>query len=196
MTETSGSTSFDYLQQVFHSIPAMLLVVDEDVRILVLNPAAREGLGLDPASALGRRGGEALGCSHANEHEAGCGHALACRSCIIRNAVNLVLEGGAVHRKSACLERVEGDQTTALPILVSAGLVPLGHRDHVLLTLENVQELSQLRRLLPICSFCGTTRDDPDYRSDVAAYRENHPDLDTLQALCPECAGKIRPGGI
>jgi PAS domain-containing protein len=196
MTETSGSTGFDYLQQILHSIPAMLLVVDEDVRIQVLNPAAREGLRLDPADALGKRGGAALGCSHATEHEEGCGHAVACRGCTLRNAVKLVLEGGAVHRKSGCLERAEGERTTALPILVSAGILPLENRDYVLLTIENVEELTQLRRLLPLCSFCGTTRDDPGYRSEVAAFRENHPDTDILQALCPECAGKIRPGDI
>ena len=196
MTETSGSTGIDYLQQIIHSIPAMLLVVDEDVRILALNPAAREGLRLDPAAALGRRGGEALGCSHAAEHEEGCGHAVACRSCTIRNAVKLVLEGGTIHRKSGCLELAEGGQTTALAILVSAGILPLEDRQRVLLTIENVEELTQLRRLLPLCSLCGTTRDDPGYLSEVAAYRENHPSADILQALCPECAGKIRPEEI
>lgn len=196
MTETTGFPDAEYLQQILNSIPAMLLVVDADVRILVLNPAAREGLGLDPADALGRRAGEALDCRHAAEHEEGCGHAAACRSCIIRNAVNLVLEGGAINRKSACLERVGEEQTTALPILVSAGLLSREPRDRVLLTIENVEELTRLRRLLPLCSFCGTTRDDPGYRSEVAAYRENHPGTDILQALCPECAGKIRPGEI
>jgi PAS domain-containing protein len=192
MNEPFDSLEAEYLQQILEPIPAMLLVVDQDVRIQLLNAAAREGLHLDPAFALGKRGGEALQCSHAMEHEAGCGHAPACRSCAIRNAVNLVLEGGTIHRKSACLDLADGHRTMALHILVSAGLVPRENSDAVLLTIENVEELTQLRRLLPICNVCGTPRDDTGYRSEVAAYVEKHPGMDVRQGLCPECAEKYR----
>ena len=82
----------------------------------------------------------------------------------------------------------------AVHILVSAGRLSRETGDRVLLTLENVEELTQLRKLMPICRYCGTTRNDPDYRSDVAAYCEAHPVRDFPQGLCPECAGKFRSG--
>ena len=193
MNEPFSPLKDEYLQQIFDSIPAMLLVVDQDVQVLLLNAAAREGLQLDPAIALGKRGGEALQCSHAMEHEAGCGHAPACSSCAIRNAVSLVLGGGTIHRKSACLDLADGQQNIALHVLVSAGFFPRENRDAVLLTIENVEELTQLRRLLPTCSVCGTTRDDPGYHSEVAAYVEKHPGMDVRQGFCLECAEKYRP---
>jgi PAS domain-containing protein len=191
MPQAFSSTTPEHLQQIFDSIPAMLLVVDADVRIQFLNTAAREGLHLDPSIAAGKPGGEALQCVHAHETDEGCGHGAACGSCALRNAVGLALQGGTILRKSARLELADGEHRVALQILVSAGPLPGGKSDGVLLTLENVEELSQLRKLLPICRFCGAVRDDPDYWSEVAAYHERHPGMEFPQGLCPECAGRF-----
>jgi len=194
MTDTSAFPNAEQLQPILDTIPAMLLVVDGDVRIQFLNAAAREGLHLDPAIALGERGGDALHCVQAIAQEEGCGHGAACASCSIRNSVSLVLDGGAIHRKAACLELADGERSLPVHILVSAGLLSREKGDRVLLTLENVEELTRLRNLMPICRYCGATRNDPDYRSEVAAYCEAHQGLDFPQGLCPECAGKLRPG--
>jgi hypothetical protein len=78
--------------------------------------------------------------------------------------------------------------------MVSAGLLSREEGDRVLLTIENVEELTQLRKLVPICRFCGTVREDPGYRREVSAYYEKYPGMDFPQGLCPECAGKFGPG--
>jgi PAS domain-containing protein len=193
MINSSQTSSNEFLQKVFDTIPTMLLLVDEDVRIQFMNSAALDGLGLNPHSAKGRRTGDALRCLHAVEPEQGCGQAAACRGCAIRNAVDLALEGSTVHRKGTCLELVDGDRRMTLNLQVSAGLFPQEERDWVLLSLENVEELTHLRKIFPICRNCGNTRDDVAYHREVTAYLGRYPDSDFSQGLCPECAGNSQP---
>lgn len=130
---------------------------------------------------------------HAYELEEGCGQTAACRSCVIRNAVNLAIEGGTVHHKRTCLVLVDGDQKMVLHVQVSAGLLPMEGRDLVLLTLENVEELTHLRGIVPLCRNCGATRDDAHYQREVAAYLGKYSGSDLSQGLCSECAEKFHP---
>ncbi len=69
----------DVLLQSFGSV---LAVLNEHRQIIALNGAALEMMGIDDAEkALGLRPGEAIDCSHARDHEAGCGTGPACASC-------------------------------------------------------------------------------------------------------------------
>ena len=68
-----------FLREVFDAIPAMLVIVDDDVRILHLNTTASSGLGLDIKEVHHhKRGGEALHCVHSLDVPEGCGRAPAC----------------------------------------------------------------------------------------------------------------------
>ncbi|MDA8087104.1 MAG: PAS domain S-box protein [Nitrospiraceae bacterium] len=91
----------EFLQSVFDAVPSFLFIVDSDVRIHHLNAAALSLLGAERGRVLFRRGGELLYCIHASEAPGGCGHAPACRDCVIRNSVMKVFGGGRVHRETA-----------------------------------------------------------------------------------------------
>lgn len=71
-----------------------------------LNSAALTLLGGDLKQALHKRGGEALHCIHSTETPNGCGHAPACKNCVIRNSVNEAFQGKRMHREEAKLELV------------------------------------------------------------------------------------------
>ena len=74
--------------EVFENYPAPTLVVDEDVRVLRANRAARDLLGEGGATepTLIRRGGELIRCIH-SFGPGGCGRQPNCDDCVVRNAV-------------------------------------------------------------------------------------------------------------
>ena len=133
--------------EVFENYPAPTLVVDEDVRVLLANRAARALLDNDgdPEPALERRGGELIQCVH-SFGPGGCGRQPVCGNCVVRNAVRGALSTGAVHRTQADLEIRRDDGMAPLSCLVSASPVRLGDATRVLLTLEDVTDVVRLAR--------------------------------------------------
>jgi len=182
-----------FLQEIFGAIPAMLLIVDDDVRILHVNAAASNALALDIREVHHKRGGEVLHCVHATDVPEGCGRAPACSDCVIRNSVGMALREGKIYRKSAVMELGTGEKKKALHLLVSAAPFLHEEKRYVLLTIEDVSELIQLKSVLPICMFCKKIRDDEGYWKDVAEYMNTHLDVDFSHGLCNECLEKHYP---
>jgi PAS domain-containing protein len=182
-----------FLREIFDAIPAMLLIVDDDVRILHVNATAANGLGLDIRDVHRKRGGEALHCVHSTDVPEGCGRAPACSDCVIRNSVGMALRGGKTYRKSAMMELGTGDMKKELHLLVTAAPFLHDEKTYVLLTIENVSELIQLKSLLPICMHCKKIRNDEGYWKDVAEYFKVRLDVDFSHGLCNECFEKYYP---
>lgn len=193
MAEGSVLADAGFLKEVFDAIPAMLLVVDQDVRIQHLNATASGGLGLELAGVYNKRGGEALRCVHSFETAGGCGCAEACKDCVIRNSVRMATEGGKTFRKGTRMEFQNGGQKTEIHILTSASPFAWDGKAFVLLTLENVSELIQLRSLLPICMHCKKIRDDAGYWKEIDGYLNARLDVDFSHSLCTECMDKFYP---
>jgi PAS domain-containing protein len=182
-----------FLREVFDAIPAMLLILDEDVKILHLNATASAGLGVDLKDVFKKRGGEALHCIHSTDDPGGCGRAEACRDCIIRNSATSAMQGGKTFRKATRMEFVNGAKKAEMHLLVTAAPFKHEGKNYVLLTLENVSELIRLRSMLPICMHCKRIRNDEGYWSDVAVYFNERLDVDFSHGLCNECADKFYP---
>ena len=60
-----------------------------------------------------------------------------------------------------------------------------------LVILEDVTELIQLRRLLPICSNCKKIRNDTNYWESFENYLRTYSNIDFTHSVCPECAEKL-----
>lgn len=168
----------------------MLLIVDDDVRILHVNAAASNGLGLDIRDVHQKRGGEALHCVHSATVAEGCGRAPACKDCVIRNSVRMAVQGGKTFRKGTRMEFGAGDTMKELHLLVSAAPFLHEGKSYVLLTIENVSELIQLKSLLPICMHCKKIRNDEGYWKDVAEYFSSHLDVEFSHGICNDCLNK------
>src|ERR1043166_5442812 len=50
----------------------------------------------------------------------------------------------------------------------------------------------QLKRLLPICSYCKSIRDDSDYWQELETYIHDHTGADFTHGVCPACMEKVR----
>lgn len=182
-----------FLRNVFDAIPAVLVIVDNDVRILHLNTAASATLGLDIGMVFNKRGGEALRCIHSTDVPEGCGKSPSWKDCVVRNSVREATLGHKVHRKAVRMEVDRGDIKTDLHLLVSTAPFLYEEKNYVLLTIEDVSELLQLRSILPICMHCRKIRNDEGYWKDVTEYFSTHLDIKFSHGLCNDCLKKHYP---
>ena len=181
----------DHSRALFDAVPLPIFLVDDDVRILDFNPAAGELMNQDRQVVLTRRGGEALHCLHSRDVQEGCGQGPHCTDCVLRRSVTRSLQQGERVREKSVMElrRDGGDRT--IDLVVTTSPVTIEGRTMALLILEDVSELSQLRRLLPICSKCKKIRDDQEYWHTLESYMGRNLDLTFTHGICPTCAKEM-----
>jgi PAS domain S-box-containing protein len=115
---------------LFDAHPAATLVVDDDVRVLRANRAARR---------MVRR--EALSCVHA-EGAGRCGRRPECVECVIQRSVSHALTTGVVRRAHASMPVRTEREVAKVRLHVSAAPVLHGGARRVVLTLEDVDDAS------------------------------------------------------
>jgi len=182
-----------FFLDLFNAIPSPLLVVDNDIRILHLNTAA-EGLmqdGDDHNNIYLKRGGDALHCMHAAESPEGCGSALACKDCVIRNSVGEALCGNKVYRKKTMMGLVTEEKIKEVYVLVTASPFRHDNRNLCLLIIEDISELLQLRSLLPMCAWCKKIRNDANYWQSVEEYFGTEHGQEFSHGICEDCSKKF-----
>jgi PAS domain-containing protein len=183
----------DFIESILDAIPLPIFVVDEDVRIFWSNQAAAPLLGREPDLVFLKRCGDIMHCLHAVESSEGCGRTKFCKDCPIRNCVKLSIQGQRVVRKQNKMSMVGKDKVVEINLLVTTA--PFAYQDDslVLLILEDISELMELRRIVPICAYCKKIRDDEDFWQSVENYFKVHLNLDFSHGVCPECAKRIFP---
>jgi hypothetical protein len=183
----------DLWQSVFSAMPQPMFVVDDDVRLMAFNPAAQGMVDKAFETVFRRRSGEVFNCVHNSDSPHGCGHGPACGDCVIRNSVKTAIAGQTVTRQRTGMEMVRGNSIHTAELLVTAS--PFKHEGQplALLILEDITELSALRRLLPICASCKKVRDDHDYWQTVERYFAANLNVDFSHGICPDCAQKLYP---
>lgn len=175
------------LRQLLDAIPAFVFLVDQDVTILDYNAAAAELLGPDPGKALRQRSGEAIRCARAKDSPEGCGRGGFCRHCGLRSAVNEAFAGHRVVRRRVRMELMEAGESREVCFLLTASPFSYQNHERVVLVLENLSEVVQLERIIPICVRCHKMRDDKQFWSNVDEYLRRHIDLTFTHSLCPDC---------
>jgi len=58
---------------------------------------------------------------------------------------------------------------------------------------QAIEEIKELKGIIPICSSCKKIRDDGGYWHEVEVYVKNHTEAEFSHGLCPDCAKKIYP---
>ena len=181
----------DHSRALFDAVPLPIFLVDEDVRILDFNPEAQKLLNQDREVVLKRRGGEVMHCLHSYDAAKGCGRGPYCADCALRNGVTRSLQTGDRVREKTVLELRDGSFTRTIELMVTTAPVAVDGRRLVLLILEDISELVQLRRLLPICSKCKKIRDDKEYWHSLESYMGKLLDLTFTHGICPTCAKEM-----
>ena len=177
----------DMYRAVFDALPSLVFIVDDDVRIYECNAAAENLLGAKSVTVLRKRAGQVLHCLHATDVPEGCGRAEFCRDCVIRNAVAEAFRGNRVVRSRTRLEIMSNGATIEIYALISATPFIYQKKSLVLLVVEDISEIAELRQLIPICSVCKKVRDDTESWLRLESYFKDHWDVDFTHGLCPDC---------
>jgi transcriptional regulator with PAS, ATPase and Fis domain len=183
----SSSNERDLLRNIFDALPSLVFVVDQDVRIQECNLAAAKFLSVERKAYLKKRAGEVFHCVYSNEVPQGCGRAPSCESCIIRNSVAQAFQGNRIVRRRARIEIVHDAQKEELYSLITVSPFSFNDTMQALLVVEDITELAELQRIIPICSVCGKIRDDKESWLKVESYFKDVWDMDFSHSYCPEC---------
>jgi hypothetical protein len=175
------------LRKVFDALPSMIFVVDRDLRIQEYNSAASDVMTAKRANVIKQRTGEVLHCLHSMEEPAGCGTAPICKNCVTRNSVTEAFHGNRIVRRRARMDVIRGGDKLKIYALITASPFSFQDRSLVLLVIEDIRELAELQRLIPICSVCRKVRDDKDAWMQVESYFKNSWDVDFSHGYCPDC---------
>lgn len=177
----------EMLRSVFDALPSLIFVVDEDVKIQEYNAAAAEFLSGKRAAIIKHRGGEVLHCLHSNDVTEGCGRAPLCKSCVIRNSVTEAFYGSRILRRRTKIDIIRDGHKTELYALITCSPFRFRDRPHVLLVIEDISIIAELKRMIPICSVCRQVQDEQKSWSRIEAYFKKQWDVDFSHGLCPKC---------
>ena len=178
-------------KSVFLNMPMLAFIVDRDVRIFEYNKQAQKDL-LGPRAfkAIKKKGGEVLHCINSFETEKGCGAGEACRYCVVRNSVNEAFKNRPAYRKTTALELKKGNNRVNMSVVLSAVRVARGR---VLLMIQDITELLQLKELIPICASCKRIRNDSEVWERIESYIGERTGTDFTHSICPDCMKKMYP---
>ena len=177
---------------LLEALPFAALVVDRELRIHAANRAA-EAL-LEPArgSALGQRGGEAMSCVNSRLGPTGCGGSSHCHDCVLRQTVAQAADEQRPVRRRARLVHVRDEVERPVHLLITASPLDLSFQRAYLVMLEDIAQLLEVGRLVPICAHCKKVRERQQWKS-VERYFSDRLDVDFSHGLCPDCALELYP---
>jgi PAS domain-containing protein len=166
--------------------PVPMLVADRELRVVLVNAAARRLLG----AREGVRLGDALGCVDARDR-GGCGASLRCASCAFRSAAQRGLEGETVRDRGFVL-RGDGAPGGDLHLLASAGPLEHGGTTLAVLSLEDANAILGDPGIVRICEGCGRVKDEEGGWHPLHRFLEDRLGLESPGSLCGDC-GSDRP---
>ncbi len=187
---TMSSADSEFLKNLFNAIPSPVFVVDSDMRIIHFNSAASEILYETSVHVLMKKGGDALECVNARKSPEGCGRSEACKDCVLRNSVYEAIGGDKVFRRKTRMNVQTENGVNEIHFLITTSPFHYNDNEYVLLIMEDISELIQLRGIIPICSWCKKIRNDDNYWQSVEEYFSSHVDVDFTHGMCEECYKK------
>ena len=165
------------------AMPGPAMVVNPNRQIVAVNGVFRTTLGVDdPATLVGLRPGEAIGCRHAGERPGGCGTTRHCAHC---GAVNALLECLVTHRrvtKECRIVTYATGEGRAFDFRVHATQVVVAGEELVVVGLEDIAGEKRRRVLERV--FFQSVLDSLRGVNDIAGLlSRNAPDTDLARTL-------------
>lgn len=174
--------------QLVESMDDAVCVLDEQARLVEMNPAARRLVGQSALTRVGRPMAEALpGIETAMAHE----H----KEMLVTLQTDQGQREYDVRRTSFCDRG--GQSLGHLLVLrdVTERMTLERQREALVAELsEALAQVKMLGKMLPICARCKKVRDDTGYWRSVEAYVMEHSDAVFTHGICPECRDRLYPG--
>ncbi len=192
-TEIAPQVDRDFFDAVLNAFPSPVFLLNEDMTVIAKNGAATLLFGSAADHVLRMTTGQVLHCVNANDTASGCGHGRDCKGCVVRDSVRSAIDGHRAMRKRCRIRVAQGATDKEILLLVTTSPFQVSGRSLVLLVLEDMSELAELKALIPICAGCKKIRDDKAFWHHVEAYLQDHLDLQFSHGLCPDCVSRLYP---
>jgi hypothetical protein len=166
------------------ALPSLVLVADWQARILDANRAACEWLGFTPGPDVAP--GDVLKCSFATAPGV-CGTTDACVTCLVRGSLKAIHPGGEPSHRLAHAVLLRDGRSGDYWFRVTATPIALEGRELVLLVLEDLTQVVELREILPLCPGCQSPRDPDEVLHEAQRYLKRHPGVLSNRELCARC---------
>jgi K+-sensing histidine kinase KdpD len=122
-------------------VGGLVAVLNQNRQILAVNHGLMEMLGVEnPQEVLGLRPGEALGCTYADEMDAGCGTSPYCITCGAAIAIVSTLGTHGPVQRSCCITVERGNRKLDLFFHVHATTIQVEGNAFVLIFLNDITE--------------------------------------------------------
>ncbi len=138
----------EFLNALFETIPASVMVVDENQRVRMVNRALEREFAVARDTVVDVCPGDALGCPRAVVEPEACGSLDECLKCQLRPTVAEALAGAKIDRRRCQFSYQVEEETRELTLLVSTK--PLDHKGErlAIVILEDITELNGLRKVM------------------------------------------------
>lgn len=96
-------------------------------------------------------------------------------------------QGNRVVRRRTRMELIRDGNKIEIYALITTSPFFWQNRSLALLVIEDISEIAELQRIIPICLACRKVRDDKESWIRVEAYFKNNWDVDFSHSYCPDC---------
>ncbi len=132
------------LKAIYENAPLIMLLVDQDRRVLKMNGQALEFSGRSLQENVEIRGGEALRCVHAFDDANGCGFGPECKNCGVRKSILETFETGkAIKCREAAISSQSGEGRKDINLLVSTKPLEGFEKKVVLVCIDDITDRKQ-----------------------------------------------------
>ncbi len=179
-----------------------IAILDETATVISWNPAMALLTGISVVSACGQPFGLIYADLVATAHSGGQEYQELLASLKGQNADALQVEheirgaDGRIHFLQTGVFRFDtpvGVRIAHISIDITDIRAAQKHREILLQDLERAShELDRLRKMLPVCAWCGNVRDDEGYWKSVEEYVSSRFGATVSLSICPECQAAIR----
>jgi PAS domain-containing protein len=183
---------------LFDAMSALVFIVDDRLVVHDANLAAERALGPEAALVLKRLCGDVLRCLNSGVDpkagEAGpCGDTVHCNECVLRKSTAAALAGGPTARRPYSMRLLVGSAQRETYFVVNATPFEYSGQRYVMLVLEDVTELHELRKIVPICAWCHKVYVSGEYHAGLEQRLREQALIDYTHGICPACAAQHFP---
>jgi len=133
------------ISAILDSSPMLMIIIDEERRIIKSNNYAAKFSGRDVGEMTGIRAGEAIRCLNSMKDPRGCGFSSECVNCVVRNTVEDTLNTGKSHSQvEAHLPFDINGKKEELIFLLHTSILNLPQR----LVIVWIQDITELKKAL------------------------------------------------
>ena len=138
----------NFLKTLFNATPLGILLVDANKKIQAVNDYTRQTFGFTETSVVDVSVGKVLKCLQEVEKPGVCGYRAECKSCQIMKSAMGAINGKKVNRNNFQVQLKRGTDFEEKILSITAAPVEFENEKYSLVILEDITELSVLKREL------------------------------------------------